>query len=247
MVSALRRRGPDDQGVWEDVTASAALGHARLSIIDLSAAGHQPMVSTDGRYVIVFNGEIYNYKELRVLLERKGHAFRSHCDTEVILVSFAEWGRDAIRRLRGMFAFAILDRVTSRLLLARDRLGIKPLVYAEAQESFVFASELRALLASGVVPKRVDADAVLDYLAVGAVFQPRTILASVKALPPGCWMEVQGTGGELRGTGICTRQPPSDARPCGQFRMRMPFRSFARPSSMRLAAVWSPMCPSGRS
>lgn len=198
MVAALKRRGPDDQGLWSDESAATALGHARLSIIDLSPAGHQPMLSADGHYAIVFNGEIYNYQELRVLLEKKGRRFRSHSDTEVILEAFAEWGCDAIRRLRGMFAFALLDRTTSKLLLARDRLGIKPLVYAEAQGSLVFASELRALLASGLVSRQVDPEAVLDYLAVGSVFQPRTMLASVKALPPGCWMEVQGAERRIR-------------------------------------------------
>jgi asparagine synthase (glutamine-hydrolysing) len=197
MVGALRRRGPDDQGLWSDLRNQVALGHARLSIIDLSVAGHQPMTSADGRCTIVFNGEIYNYKELRVELEAKGHRFVSHSDTEVILEAYAEWGAEAVRLFRGMFAFALFDNAPTRnapsLVLARDRMGIKPLVYAEQGDSLVFASELRALLASGLVSKQVDKEAVLDFLAVGAVFQPRTMLASVKSLPPACWMEVRGS------------------------------------------------------
>jgi len=196
MVGALRHRGPDDQGVYLDPEGRVAIGQTRLSIIDLSPAGHQPMSYGDGRFWIVFNGEIYNYRELKTELEQAGHRFRSTSDTEVVLASHAEWGTNAIRRFRGMFAFALYDRAPGpgapSMVLARDRLGIKPLLYAEKEGALVFASELRALIASGLVAKQVDPEAVLDYLAVGAVFQPRTILAGVQALPPGCWMEVRG-------------------------------------------------------
>lgn len=196
MVRALRHRGPDDSGTYQDAEARVAIGQTRLSIIDLSSAGHQPMSYGDGRFRIVFNGEVYNYRELKTELEQAGYRFRSTSDTEVVLAAYAEWGTNAIRRFRGIFAFALYDRAprpsAPSVVLARDRLGIKPLLYAEKEGTLVFASELRALIASGLVAKLVDPEAVLDYLAVGAVFQPRTILADVKALPPGTWMEIRG-------------------------------------------------------
>ena len=193
----MRHRGPDDQGEYYDADGNVALGHTRLSIIDLTSAGHQPMSYSDGRLWIVFNGEVYNYREVKSVLEQKGHRFRSTSDTEVVLAAYAEWGTDAVQRLRGMFAFAIYDRAprpgAPSMLLARDRLGIKPLLYSGKGEWLVFASGLRALLASGLIDRRLDFDSLLDFLAVGAAFQPRTILADVKALPPGCWMEVHKT------------------------------------------------------
>lgn len=196
MVQALKHRGPDDSGIYHDAESRVAIGQTRLSIIDLSSAGHQPMSYGNERFWIVFNGEIYNYLELKVDLEQAGHRFRSTSDTEVVLAAYAEWGTRAIRRFRGMFAFAIYDRTPTSsapsVVLARDRLGIKPLLYAEKEGALAFASELRALIAGGFVAKRVDPEAMLDYFAVGAVFQPRTIFADVQALPPGCWMEILG-------------------------------------------------------
>jgi len=185
MTAALAHRGPDDSGlqVWGDW--AAALGHRRLAIIDLSAAGRQPMASTDGRYWIAYNGEIYNHRELRGELAARGHAFRTLTDTEVLLAAFAEWGEACLTHLRGMFAFAVVDARERTVFLARDRFGIKPLYYVERPGCFAFASELRAFLASGLVERRVDRQAVWDYLSLGAVAQPRTILSGVTALMPG--------------------------------------------------------------
>lgn len=194
MVEALRRRGPDDSGVWMDAAQPVALGHARLSIIDLSPAGHQPMTHGDGRYWITFNGEIYNYLELRQELEQAGVVFATHTDTEVILASWARWGMDCARRFRGMFAFAMWDRQMRRLDLVRDRLGIKPLLWCDTPQGFVFASELKALLASGAVDPVVEPQAVCDLLAVGAVRQPGTAIRGVQALAPGTVLSIDGAG-----------------------------------------------------
>ena len=145
-IACLHHRGPDDTGDWHE--PSAALAFARLSIIDLSPAGHQPMASPDGRYVIVFNGEIYNFPELRRDLEQAGETFAGHSDTEVLLRVFAREGLErCLAKLRGMFAFAVWDRAEQRLHVARDRLGVKPLVYAETAKGFAFASEIQALFA----------------------------------------------------------------------------------------------------
>lgn len=185
MVRALSRRGPDDRGVWQDAAAGIALGHARLSIIDLSAAGHQPMTHGDGRFWITYNGEIYNYLELRRELESGGAVFATHTDTEVILAGWAQWGVDVLKRLRGMFAFALWDRRERCLALARDRLGIKPLVWAETPVGVVFASQLKALLASGLVEPELEPRGLFDLLATGSVCQPGTIIRGVRSLEPG--------------------------------------------------------------
>ena len=189
MVNALHHRGPDDLGVYVDPAKRAALGHTRLSIIDLSDAAHQPMPYRNGRMQIVFNGEIYNYKELRSELQVLGHQFLSHSDTEVLVAAYAEWGEECVERLDGMFAFAILDRGPTdrgavKLFLARDRLGIKPLYYALVDSVFIFASEIKALLASRVITRKVDRQAVWHYLSLGSIPQPRTILADVNMLMP---------------------------------------------------------------
>lgn len=196
IINVQSHRGPDGRGVWGDPEIPVTLGHCRLSIIDLSREGRQPMSYADGRFWITYNGEIYNFKELRIELEKCGHHFRSNSDTEVVLAAYCEWGPSCVKRFRGMFAFAIIDRHPSEgapeLFLARDKLGIKPLLYFDNKSEFCFASELRALLASGKIDKKINSEALLDYLASGAVFQPRTIIAGIKTLPAAHWMEIRG-------------------------------------------------------
>jgi asparagine synthase (glutamine-hydrolysing) len=181
MSDALAHRGPDDDGVF--LGQGIALVHRRLSIIDVSASGHQPMTYAQGRYTVVYNGEIYNFRDLRAELEPLGHRFVSQSDTEVLLAAYAQWGEDAVLRLRGMFAFAIYDAHERELFLARDRFGIKPLYFARAGSSFLFASELKALLASGLVRRKLDRDAFALYASLGSIPQPCTALAGVEVLP----------------------------------------------------------------
>jgi len=187
MVRALHHRGPDDRGVW--VSDSASLGMARLAVLDLTVAGHQPMATDDGAIHIVYNGEVYNFAAERRALEAVGVRFRSTSDTEVVLRLYERYGDDFVVRLRGMFALGIWDRRRGpgreRLLLARDHLGIKPLLYAEAAGRLVFASELKALLAGGLVTPSIDPVALRMLLTYGSVVQPRTMLRDVHALLPG--------------------------------------------------------------
>lgn len=187
MVAAMHHRGPDDHGIHAD--ERAILGMARLSILDISTAGHQPMSDADGSVWIVYNGETYNYTEQRRLLEAQGHVFKSNSDTEVVLQLYLRHGDEFLRHLRGMFAVAIYDRRhgrgRERLLLARDPLGIKPLLYAGDANRLVFASELKALLASGLVARKVDTAALHGMLAHGSVAQPAAIISGVQMLPPG--------------------------------------------------------------
>ncbi len=185
MTEALRHRGPDDGGIGLWPHAPLALGHRRLAIIDPGPAGRQPMSWGDGRYAITYNGELYNYKELRAELERRGAAFQTRTDTEVVLAAYAAWGEACLERFRGMFAFALADFAEGTVLLARDRFGIKPLVYAAAPGRLLFASELRALRASGLVPGALDREAVRHYLSLGAIPPPRTVLRAARALLPG--------------------------------------------------------------
>jgi asparagine synthase (glutamine-hydrolysing) len=198
LAAALAHRGPDDHGLHTDAARGVAFAHRRLSIIDLSPAGRQPMSFAGGRFWITYNGEIYNYRSLREELEKQGHAFRTHTDTEVLLAAYAEWGEGCLARLRGMFAFALWDREAGSVLLARDRFGIKPLYYAAGPRRLVFASELKALLASGLVARRADAQALWDYLSLGCVPPPRTLLAEVRALPPGHALCADARGGIRR-------------------------------------------------
>ena len=182
MCRALAHRGPDDEGIR--VQGPIGLGHRRLSIIDLSPAGHQPMGNEDGSVWVVFNGEIYNFLELRRDLERAGHRFRSRSDTEVLLRLYEQRGEDCVTELRGMFAFAIWNERTRTLLLARDRLGVKPLFYRAGRESLVFASELKALLRAPEVERSIDPLAIHHYLSFQYVPSPLSVFRGVKKLPP---------------------------------------------------------------
>jgi asparagine synthase (glutamine-hydrolysing) len=184
MNEAQRHRGPDDQGVVQ--CGNVVLGNTRLAIIDTSAAGHQPMHDPETGNWITYNGETYNFKELRREL---GGEWASNTDTEVVLRAYRRWGADAFRRLRGMFALAIWDNQRKRLILARDPLGIKPLYYYAAKDQLIFASELRALLASGLVPRRLSAAGLDSYLANGSVAAPLTIIDGVRQLLPGHYLE----------------------------------------------------------
>jgi asparagine synthase (glutamine-hydrolysing) len=187
MTDALARRGPDSSGVaqWPDIV----LGHRRLAILDLSPAGHQPMISEDGSLGLVFNGCIYNFLELRQELTDRGHAFRSQTDTEVLLAGYREWGADALaRRLRGMFAFAIWDEPRRKLTLVRDRLGVKPLVWWAQNGEMAFASTPEALHAAGL-SGAMDPDAVLEFLEYGFVSEERCIWNGVRKLAPASILE----------------------------------------------------------
>jgi asparagine synthase (glutamine-hydrolysing) len=183
MGEALRHRGPNDGGEWRG--SRACFAHRRLSILDTSDAGHQPWVSEDERHVLVFNGEIYNFRDLRQQLEGLGHAFHSQCDTEVLLAALRQWGDAAVERLNGMFAFAFYDTLEERLLLARDRLGIKPIFYAQQGDGLLFASELNALLASGMERPPISAAALDAYFTYLYVPEPETIFEGVHKLLPG--------------------------------------------------------------
>ncbi len=186
MIAALTHRGPDDSGAFVDDGAAVALGFRRLSIIDLSAAGHQPMSNGGEDVWIVFNGEVYNFAGLRAELEANGCEFRSQTDTEVVLNAYQAWGEACIGRFTGMFAFVIWDRRRRRLFAARDRLGIKPLYYSTAGGRFAFASELKALLEMPGFDRRVDAAALRSFLQHGYVSAPASIFRSARSLPPGC-------------------------------------------------------------
>ncbi len=196
MCSVLAHRGPDDEGVWvRDCFAldtscqglamtHVGLGHRRLSIIDLSPMGHQPMSNEDENVWIVMNGEIYNFIELREILEKKGHTFKSHTDTEVILHLYEDKGVDCIRELRGMFAFAIWDEKKGRLLLVRDRVGKKPLYYRFKNGAFIFGSEIKAILQDPEVAREVNLEAIPEYLTYGYTPSPRTMFRDINKLPP---------------------------------------------------------------
>lgn len=194
MTSTLRHRGPDDEGAWSD--GRAALGFARLSIIDLSSAGHQPMESGDGQTVLTFNGEIYNFREIRADLEAQGCVFRSHTDSEVILHGYRVWGDDVLNHLRGMFAIAIWDRPKRRLLLARDRIGKKPLNYAVTDEGLLFGSEIKAILAWPGFVTEPDYLALHKFLTYQYIPAPDTAFKGIRKLPAGSKlvMEVGGDG-----------------------------------------------------
>lgn len=188
LKTALRHRGPDDSGEWQSQDGLAAFIHTRLSILDLSSAGHQPMVLDGGRLAITFNGEIYNFRELRAELETAGVVFRTHTDTEVILRLYEREGAKCVDRLRGMFAFAIWDAVQRSCFIARDAFGIKPLYYSLQHGSLAFASELKALQAAGLTRREIDPQALCDYFETGSVSEPHTLIKDTWCLKPGHWL-----------------------------------------------------------
>jgi asparagine synthase (glutamine-hydrolysing) len=194
MTDAIVHRGPDDAGCWVDAEHGVGLGHRRLSILDLSPLGHQPMISSDGRYVIVFNGEVYNFQSIRKELEALGHAFKGHSDTEVMLAAFLQWGVDeSTKRFNGMFAFALWDRQDRVIHLGRDRLGEKPLYYGWAGDTLVFASELKALKGFPGLNTQVDRSALTSLLRFSYIPDPYCIYQGVRKLPPATLLTWDGT------------------------------------------------------
>jgi asparagine synthase (glutamine-hydrolysing) len=193
MSTAIRHRGPDGEGQY--VSGAIGLGHRRLSIIDI-ASGAQPITNEDDSLHIVFNGEIYNFIELREELEKQGHRFKTRSDTEVIVHAYEEWGLDCVKHFNGMFAFAIWDENRQRLVLARDHLGIKPLYYTSAGKHFLFASEIKALLVHPDCPREVDLEALAQLFTLRYVPSPNTLFRGIKKLPPGHWMTI--SNGDVR-------------------------------------------------
>lgn len=183
MADMLRHRGPDDEGTYTQ--GVVALSHRRLSIIDLTTSGRQPMLTPDGRYVLTYNGEIYNFQELRAELQARGVAFTSHSDTEVLLRGFEQWGEAVLSRLNGMFAFAILDNHEQRLLLARDRYGVKPLYVAQVGQTLMFASEIKAFMAHPDFSVGLDRSGLVEYFTFQNYFSDRTLFAGVTVFPAG--------------------------------------------------------------
>jgi asparagine synthase (glutamine-hydrolysing) len=214
VVTAMRDvftyRGPDDAGLYVD--GPVGLGHRRLSIIDLGG-GHQPMTETRGALWIIFNGEIYNYRPLRDMLIAKGYQFKTHSDTEVILNLYAEFGERSVEHLNGMFAFAIWDRERRGLFLVRDRMGVKPLYYADTREAFVFASEVKALFASGQVSPVCREEALSEYLLFRQVAGDEGLFRGIKSLPPGCSMMVED--GRTRISRYWSPRPPVERAAIG--------------------------------
>src|ERR1700750_389371 len=188
----MAARGPDGFGEWYSQDGRVGLGHRRLTIIDLSERGAQPMVSADGKLVVTFNGEIYNYRQLRASLEAKGCRFRTQTDTEVLLHLYAEKGEAMVHDLRGMFAFSLWDGEKSALLLARDPYGVKPLYYADDGWTLRFASQVKALLAGGKISRDPEPAGWVGFCLFGSVPEPFTTYQEIRALPAGSWLWVSG-------------------------------------------------------
>ena len=194
MANAITHRGPDDSGVWVDPEAGVALAHRRLSILDLSSAGHQPMISVSGRYVIVFNGEIYNHNDIRNELEENHYQWKGTSDTESLLAGIETWGLEAtLKKCVGMFALVIWDRKARELLLARDRMGEKPLYYGNNNGIFFFGSELEAIKAHPKFQGTVDRDSVTLFMRHNYIPAPYSIYRGIKKLEPGTWLRIPET------------------------------------------------------
>ena len=188
MTDAIAHRGPDGEGFYID--SFIGLGHRRLAIIDLSPLGHQPMSTPDGQYTIAYNGEVFNFQELRIELESLGCAFRSRTDTEVVLNAYAQWGPDCVQRFNGMFAFAVWDKTRQELFLARDRYGIKPLYYTFVGNYFLFASEQKAIITHPVVTREIDLEALLEYFTFQNLFTDKTFFKGIKLLSAGSYTKI---------------------------------------------------------
>ncbi len=191
MTNTLSHRGPDDSGTYVSQNGEVGLGHTRLSILDLSAKGRQPMASDDNKIQVSYNGEIYNYREIREELRSKGHFFRTNCDTEVLVRSYEQWGIECLHKFVGMFALAIWDGRKNKLYLARDRVGIKPLYYCMENELFLFGSELKAIMSHPGFTKRINSDALLLFLKYDYIRNPYTIFENTFKLEPGCYICIQ--------------------------------------------------------
>ena len=201
MADAICHRGPDDLGVWADAEVGLALGFRRLAILDLSPTGHQPMLSADERYVMVYNGEVYNFAELREKLESLGHTFRGTSDTEVMLAAIVQWGLEAaVRRFNGMFAIALWDRRQKVLHLVRDRIGIKPLYYGWCKDVFLFGSELKALRAHPAFEAAINRDALSLLLRYSYIPVPYSIYKNINKLSPGTILSLPLNSGQRDGT-----------------------------------------------
>jgi asparagine synthase (glutamine-hydrolysing) len=188
MTDAIKHRGPNSEGFYVD--SFIGLGHRRLSIIDLSRSGHQPMMTENGQFVITYNGEVYNFRELKGELEGLGHQFRSQSDTEVLLKAYVQWGPECVHRFNGMFALAIWDKTRQELFLARDRYGIKPLYYSLVGPTLIIASEQKAILKHPSVERAVDLEGLIEYFTFQNIFTDRTLLKGIRAFPAGCFSKI---------------------------------------------------------
>lgn len=188
MTDAISHRGPDGEGFYID--SFIGLGHRRLSILDLSPSGHQPMITNDKQFAITYNGEIYNFQELKSELKSLGYTFKSKTDTEVVLYSYVEWKEKCLNRFNGMFAFAIWDKTSQELFLARDRYGIKPLYYTIQENTFIFASEQKSIITHPYVKKEIDLEALVEYFTFQNIFTDKTLLKGIKLLPAGTWVKL---------------------------------------------------------
>lgn len=216
MTDVMAHRGPDGRGAWMNTSRTVGMGHRRLSIIDLSEQGKQPMQDASGRLTVSFNGEIYNYHPLRKELEERGHHFRSHSDTEVILAAYQEWGQECLHRFKGMFAFALWDMRENLLFVARDRFGIKPLVYYADSGRFICASEIGSIMKDPSVRTSMNPEALYHYLSLMTVPAPFTIYREIRKLEPGCCMTVKNGAVTTRRYWDISLAPPSSGTDAAQ-------------------------------